>query len=680
MTKRCDSARAMALMVALVMLLAGAYAAQARENLSPADLVPYDQGEAVAGEMIVKFKPGVAPAAIDAINRAHGTAAFYRSPFAGFMRLRLPSGRGVGQMVAAYRRNPNVEYAEPNFVRRALMLPNDSYYSYQWHLDDSAWPAGPNPYGGVNGGGINLEPAWDISTGAGVVVAVIDTGIAYEDYSQRIRGRFRQYYYQAPDLAQTTFVPGYDFINNDTHPNDDQGHGTHVAGTIAQSTNNSLGVAGVAFGASLMPVKVLDALGFGTDAEVADGIWFAADNGAQVLNLSLGDTAPSTTLENAVAHAYEVGATVVCAAGNEGYFFNRPLYPAAYDAYCIAVSATRYDEMRAPYSNYGSYVDIAAPGGDLNVDQNGDGYGDGVLQNTFNVNTGDTSDFAYWFLQGTSMASPHVAGVAALLIANGVSSPDQVRAALQSTAEDKGAPGWDPEYGWGLVDAYAALTYTPAPTHDVAVTNLDVPGSAAQGDLVSIYVTVANPGDYAETFDVIVTDVTDSVLIGDETVTGLGAGATQLVSFTWDTTSASSGDHTLIAEATAVAGETNLANNSRTTTVGIVPPGQTMHVADITMSLKFAGKNTSARATVTVADAGGNPVAGATVSGHWSGATSDSDVGLTDAAGQVTLESNKVKAATSGTTFTFTVDTVALAGRTYDPASNVETSDSITVP
>lgn len=400
------------------------------------------------GEIIVKFKRGISEDVIRQINQRHGTSVLSISKRGQFMRLRIPTNRTVEEMVSIYSRNPNVEYAEPNFIASALMIPNDPYYFYQWHLDNSVY------------GGIHMESAWEISAGSGVTIAVIDTGIAYEDYESG-RGWWKESYYQAPDLNETCFVEGYDFVNDDNHPNDDNSHGTHVAGTIAQSTNNNKGVAGIAYQSCLMPVKVLDENGAGTYADVVEGIYFAADHGATVINLSLGGTDPSTTLENAVAYAYNRGVTIICAAGNEYLWGNSPLYPAAYDAYCIAVGATRYDETKSYYSNTGSYLDIAAPGGDLTVDQNGDGYADGVLQNTFNPNSKNTKEFGYWFFQGTSMAAPHVAGVAALLISNGVTGPDNIRAALESTAEDLGTTGWDETYGWGLVDAAAALGSTP---------------------------------------------------------------------------------------------------------------------------------------------------------------------------------------------------------------------------
>ncbi|MEA1944913.1 MAG: S8 family peptidase, partial [Euryarchaeota archaeon] len=403
--------------------------------------------EYVPDEIIVKFKPGVGKKKIDEINLRHGTSI--KRADAHFMRLNVPKGKTVTQMVEAYSRNPNIEYAEPNYIAHALMVPNDHYYPLQWHLDNAEY------------GGINMEDAWDISTGTGVIVAIIDTGIAYENYKQ---------YKQAPDLAGTHFVAGYDFVNNDEHPNDDNSHGTHVAGTVAQRTNNNIGVAGVAFNAEIMPVKVLNQDGSGSYADVAEGIRWAADKGAKVISMSLGGPFPSKTVEEALVYAYGKGVTIIASSGNSGS--NSYSCPAAYDAYVIAVGATRYDETRASYSSYYSvtnnstirqYVDITAPGGNTSVDQNGDGYGDGVLQNTFNPNTKNPRDFGYWFFQGTSMAAPHVSGVAALLIANGVTGPDNVREALESTAEDKGDTGWDPEYGWGIVDAYAALNYFAVP-------------------------------------------------------------------------------------------------------------------------------------------------------------------------------------------------------------------------
>ena len=413
----------------------------------------------VPDEIIVKFKPGVEKNIIANINSMNSAVVFYTSRVAGFKRLKIPHGKSVSEMVERYRKNPRVEYAEPNYIVSAHWVPGDPYYSDQWHLDNPDY------------GGINMEAAWEISTGSGVKVAVIDTGVAYEDYDG---------FLPAPDLASTSFVAGYDFVNGDSHPNDDDGHGTHVTGTIAQSTNNGIGVAGVAYNCSIMPIKVLDDIGEGTYADVADGIYFAANNGAQVINMSLGGSYDSETLEKAVAYAYGKGVTIVASSGNDGS--TNINYPAAYDDYVIAVGATRYDEAIAYYSNYGVGLDIVAPGGDLTVDQNGDGYGDGVLQQTFGY--GDPTDFGYWFYHGTSMASPHVAGVAALVIANGVTGPDAVREVLQSTADDLGPNGWDETYGWGLLNAAAALAAEPDEELPSTPTDLSAtPVSGSQVDL-----------------------------------------------------------------------------------------------------------------------------------------------------------------------------------------------------
>lgn len=469
-----------------------------------------------SGEIIVKFKRGVSQNVIRGVNQRHGTSVLSTGRRARFRRIKIPHNKTVEEMVAIYRRNPNVQYAEANFIASALMVPNDTYYSYQWHMDNPVY------------GGINMESAWDIQTGnPTVVVAVVDTGVAYEDFGKN--------YKLAPDLANTSFVPGYDFVNNDEHPNDDEGHGTHVTGTIAQSTNNGIGVAGVAFNCSIMPVKVLDRNGSGYYSWIADGITWAADNGADVINLSLGGTSSSSTLEDALAYAYDKGVTIVCAAGNEYQYGNPPLYPAAYDDYCIAVGATRYDEARAYYSNTGSYLDIVAPGGDLYVDQNGDGYGDGVLQQTFDRRP---NRFGYWFYQGTSMASPHVAGVAALVIANGnAATPDEVRAALEQTAEDLGTLGRDDAYGWGLVDAYAALQWTAGPVDNPPTVSITSP---ADGATVTGIVTIT--GDATDDIGVEKVDFYyDSTLIGTDT--------TSPYSVDWDSTAVTDGTYTITATA-----------------------------------------------------------------------------------------------------------------------------------
>ena len=380
-------------------------------------------------ELIIKFKSDVRSATAQ-LHGALGVAVAAHSPRGRFDIVRLPAGRDAADVVRGYLSSGLVEYVEPNYRRALAWSPDDPLYSSQWHFDQ-----------------VNAADAWDIRQGAtpDVVVAVLDTGVAFETYGP---------YVQAPDLAGTSFVPGWDFVNGDAHPNDDHGHGTHVTGTIAQATDNGLGVAGLAFGASIMPVKVLDSSGSGTVAMVADGIYYAVDNGAHVINMSLSGSGTTQTEADALAYALSKGVTVVCAAGNDYASGNEPQYPAAYDS-TIAVGAVRYDATRAWYSNTGDYLDLVAPGGDLGVDQNLDGNPDGVRQQTF---SGGYGNFSYAFYQGTSMACPHVSAAAALLLAENRSlDPDAVLSVLTSTAADLGVPGWDAQYGHGLLDLSAAL-------------------------------------------------------------------------------------------------------------------------------------------------------------------------------------------------------------------------------
>lgn len=301
----------------------------------------------------------------------------------------------------------DTEYIEPNYVYSALDVPNDPMYNKQWNLRS-----------------INVEAAWNETKGDGVTVAVIDTGITV-----------------VPDLKDTKFVPGYDFVNDRAEAFDDNGHGTHVAGTVAQSTNNGYGVAGIAYQAALMPLKVLSAQGGGTVSDIAESIKFAADNGADVINMSLGGGGESQLMEEAIAYAHSKGVTIIAAAGNSGD--NSASYPARYP-HVIGVSALGPDGEMAPYSNFGAGVDISAPGGSE---------AGKILQSTIDPETGAEVFEGY---QGTSMAAPHVAGVAALLKATGVTEPDQMRNVLLQSAR---VVAEDPlnHFGAGQLDAAAAV-------------------------------------------------------------------------------------------------------------------------------------------------------------------------------------------------------------------------------
>lgn len=321
--------------------------------------------------------------------------------------------------LAALRARKDVIWAEPVTRVHALWQPDDPDFSKQWHLKAAGAPK-----------------AWDAARGEGVTVAVIDTGI-----------------YPVDDLDAARIVKGHNFVNRSDDAKDDHGHGTHVAGTIAQSTGNGKGVAGMAPQARLMPIKVLSAFGGGTSHDIAEGIRWAVDHGARVLNLSLGGGGRSLAMESAVAYARKRGAVVVCAAGNSG---GRGVsYPAAYPG-AFAVSAVGPKGAAAPYTSYGPEVQIAAPGGDKSLGEEA-----GVLQQT--LAEGSTTEADYRWFQGTSMATPHVAGAAALLMSLGVTAPGAVERLLTGNAGKPGSYGGaeveasSEKYGAGLLDAAAAV-------------------------------------------------------------------------------------------------------------------------------------------------------------------------------------------------------------------------------
>ncbi|MEL6470710.1 MAG: S8 family serine peptidase [Cyanobacteria bacterium J06623_4] len=307
------------------------------------------------------------------------------------------------------------EYIEPNYIyTQAGAAVNDPDYDKQWNFNQ-----------------IDVEGAWRKGiNGKGATVAVIDTGIS-----------------QGADLQQTKLVAGYDFVNDREAAIDDNGHGTHVAGTIAQSTNNNYGVAGIAYGAKLMPLKVLSRIGAGTTSDIAEAIRFAADNGADVVNMSLGGGGESQLMREAIDYAYGKGVVVVAAAGNSG--MESASYPALYE-HAIGVSAVGPDQQKTSYSNYGTGVNIAAPGGTTRSQE-----ADGILQETINPRT--PGEFQFKHFQGTSMAAPHVAGVAALIKSQGRNvSPDRVLEILQSSAQAVKGDGQN-YYGAGLLNAGRAV-------------------------------------------------------------------------------------------------------------------------------------------------------------------------------------------------------------------------------
>ena len=398
----------------------------------------------VAGELIVQFKATADERLVAADIQQAGGRRARRSAFGPRFRVALDPDVSVSEAVARLASLPEVDYAEPNGRVRALQAgsrftPNDTFFNLQWHMKM-----------------VDAERTWAIQKGdPSVAVAVIDTGIAYEDF-----GPFRK----APDFGGTVFLPGFNVLNGSSHANDDNFHGTHVASTIAEATNNSVGVTGLAFGSALMPVKVLDSEGFGDFFDVAEGVDFAVNftqNGTRpvkVINLSLGGDSTSISLQRSIDAAVAQGVVVVAAAGNEGS--GSISFPATMPN-VIAVGAVDASKRRAPYSNFGPELDVVGPGGDLDRDDDDDGRPDGVLQQTFDPDTafflGRYDDFAYFFVMGTSQATPHVAALAALLYRQGITDPAAVQAAIEQTAEDLGSPGRDNNFGHGLIRPSVAL-------------------------------------------------------------------------------------------------------------------------------------------------------------------------------------------------------------------------------
>jgi subtilisin family serine protease len=426
------------LVVASLLTLLGAVVSMAAAGIETGQAL--SQAAHAEGRLLVRFRPLATDALARGVLAGDGLAVIGRIDAIDVYVVSVPAGREA-EVARELKRNLAVAYAEPDYIVRALRVPDDPYFAIeQWNLAQIGGPA-----------------AWDLTTGsASVVIAVVDTGV---DIGH-------------PDLA-SKIVAGYDFVNLDTDPQDDEGHGSHVAGIAAAVSNNTVGVSGVSWGAAIMPVKVLDDSGSGYTSDVAAGIAWAADHGARVINLSLGGPGASQTLQDAVDHAYSAGALIVAAAGNDYSSGNPVNYPAACE-HVVGVAATNDQDGHASYSSAGSWVDVAAPGGDPtgSSDPNPRHW---IMSTYWRGAVAASAEpqaiqAAYERHAGTSMATPHVAGLAALVWSRHPEwTHDQVAWAIESTALDRGAAGRDDLFGWGRIDAGAAVALevlqpTPTPT------------------------------------------------------------------------------------------------------------------------------------------------------------------------------------------------------------------------
>lgn len=377
------------------------------------------EGLASSSSILVKFKSSASSAAIASIHKQTGASVKRSLSHSGVQQVNLPSNADVGATLKNYRSRGEVEYAEPNFIVQRFIVPNDTLYAKQWNLAK-----------------IGAPQAWDVSQGGYGPIAVVDTGIkaSHGDLTGEV-------------------LAGYNFLNDSTDTNDDHGHGTHVAGIIAGTSNNGNGIASIGFKGSLLPVKVLDNTGSGTYGDLASGIMYAADRGAKIINLSLGGSSSSQTLQFAVDYARQRGAIIVAAAGNNGN--SAAVYPAAY-AGVVAVSAATTDDNLAAFSSYGSNITVSAPGVGIISTYNNGGYAT---------------------MSGTSMATPEVAGLLGLALSRAPMPTDTLLANLRQSSDKVGpypynASGWNQYFGYGRINAAKLLQLAgntvPAPTAPVA--------------------------------------------------------------------------------------------------------------------------------------------------------------------------------------------------------------------
>ncbi|MDN3514074.1 MAG: S8 family serine peptidase [Candidatus Brocadia sp.] len=447
----------------------------------------------VTDELLIQPKARVSDRELDALCKNHNATVIDSIPQIHVKLLKV-SPHDRERVKSALSGDSNISFVENNFTAVGSFIPNDTYYSSQWHLAR-----------------INAPMGWDISTGEGnVPIAIIDSGV---DPSH-------------PDLS-AKLLPGYNYLDSTTNTADVLGHGTAVAGSAAALSDNTTGVAGVAWNNPVMPLVVLNSSNFASYSDIAKAIMYAADQGVRVINISIGGSGISSTLQNAVDYAWNKGSVIFASAMNNSS--NTPYYPAACNN-VVAVSATTSSDTIASFSNYGDWIDISAPGSSIITTNNGGGYGD-------------------W--SGTSFSSPLSAGLAALILSiNPSLTNTQVVSIMENNADDLGNPGFDSYYGYGRINVYKSLT---------AAKN-----SETQTDTISPVVSVMSPGNnaYVKNFQKITVIATDSISVSaiELYIDGIlmkSVTDQAILSYRWNTRKVAGGPHGVSAKAYDAAGNMN---------------------------------------------------------------------------------------------------------------------------
>lgn len=536
----------------------------------------------VPGRLLVQPRPGLSDDELAKILKAHGGKSVGRIPRINVHIVQLPPNASEKAIAALIAKNPHIKFAERDMIVKPEGTANDLYYSSAWHLAK-----------------IGVSAAWDSSSGQGITVAILDSGVDGNH----------------PDLA-ANMVPGWNVYSNNSDTSDVYGHGTKVAGTVAAATNNSIGVAAVAGAARLMPLRISATDGGATYSAMATALAWAADHGAKVANISYQSVSGSATVQNAAQYLKNLGGVTVVASGNTGV--EQSFTPSNT---MISVAATDSNDARASWSSYGNYVDIAAPGVGIWTTASGGGYG---------------------AVSGTSFASPVTAGVVALMkAANPSLGPDDIQNLLFSTAKDLGTAGWDKYYGYGRVEAAAAvlasksavISDTAAPTVSLTAPT----GGATVKGLVAVNVS-ANDNIGVSRVELVV----NGTKLASDTASPYG--------FTWDSSMVPDGSATLIAYAYDAAG----------------------NYSSSTVSVKVANTTDTTAPTAAIS----NPGSGTKVSGNVSVAASASDnIAVTSVKLYI---NNQLKASISGGSLSYNWNTRKLPAGTHtiqvdamDAAGNV---------